>query len=189
MKNNKNLLEQKIQEVLNKLAQNNITPTPTLRKLSFKSKMGFGKYADLTVQEIINMQRTSYLRAIYYNLEGISFLDEVLEKLRIIGPDHDYTIPKPGKNIEYGEEIYHKLMSDLSFKVKSSIAKRHTKDNLQKIISVQKADKNSFSKDNLTRVNHGHQKLSENNTKKTIKISKTQLEKLITEEISKQIPK
>ena len=98
MKNNKNLLEQKTQEVLNKLAQNNITPTPTLRKLSFKSKMGFGKYADLTVQEIINMQRTSYLRAIYYNLEGISFLDEVLEKLRIIGPDHDYTIPKPGKN-------------------------------------------------------------------------------------------
>ena len=56
---------------------------PLLRTLSFKSKLGFGKYADMTVYEIINLDKSDYLRWIYYNVNGISFNNEVLFKIRI----------------------------------------------------------------------------------------------------------
>lgn len=156
-KNNyQTLLENKIQEVLDKLKKDNITSTPLLRKLSFKSKIGFGKYTDLTVQEIIDMERSSYLRAIYYNMEGISFTDDVLKKLRIITDKYDYTIPKPGKNPEYGEEVFNKLFNSLNFKIKSHLGKRLRGDVLKQTINNHKYDEKTYSKGNLTRINQGH---------------------------------
>lgn len=51
-----------------------------LRKLTLKSKMDTGRYENWTVAEILE-KNESYIPWCYYNLEKISFVDEVMEKL------------------------------------------------------------------------------------------------------------
>ncbi len=65
-----------------------------LRKMTAKSKIGFGQYTDLTIQEVIQLGVEHKLIAMYYNLGGIDFCDELKERLCITG---DRIIPKPGK--------------------------------------------------------------------------------------------
>ena len=64
-----------------------------LRKLTFKSIIGFGNYKDLTVQDLINLQREMELVQIYYNLAKIDYVPEVKEALCI---DERRSIKKPG---------------------------------------------------------------------------------------------
>lgn len=61
-----------------------------LRKLAWKSKLGFGKYADMTVRDIAIYCR-SYLAFVYYNCDMIDFADEIKQELQLI------EITKPGK--------------------------------------------------------------------------------------------
>jgi hypothetical protein len=37
------------------------------RVLTLKSRLGFGKYANNTIQEIVNLGKNQYLRWVYYN--------------------------------------------------------------------------------------------------------------------------
>lgn len=87
--------------------------TITLRKLSLKSIIGFGRYADLVVQDVINLSREDELIRMYYNLEKISFLDEVLSML---GITEKLRIEKPGKSPSFYQknkkEIYDNLRSN-----------------------------------------------------------------------------
>ncbi len=73
----------------------------TLRKLTFKSKIGFGKYENRTVQNLIDNRKHSKLIAMYYNYEKISFVDEVLKELRIT---EEYQINKPGVDKDMKEK-------------------------------------------------------------------------------------
>ena len=61
----------------------------TLRVLAPKSKMNFGKFADMTVKDAIIADR-DYLIWVYYHCSNISFNDEILNELEII------PIQKPG---------------------------------------------------------------------------------------------
>lgn len=56
-----------------------------LRKLSFKSKLNFGKHHYLTVEFILNNKREGdkYLRYVYFNYSNIDFLPDVLKALKI----------------------------------------------------------------------------------------------------------
>ena len=72
-----------------------------LRKLSFKSKIGFGKYENRTVEDLIRNRKHSKLIAMYYNYEKISFVDEVLKELRIT---EEYQINKPGVDKDMKEK-------------------------------------------------------------------------------------
>lgn len=66
-----------------------------LRTLTKKSKLGFGKYAEQTVETLTKTNRT-YLVWVYYNISGITFTDEILDNdLSIV-----HRIEKPGKNPE-----------------------------------------------------------------------------------------
>ena len=68
-----------------------------LRTLTFKSTLNFGKYADYTVQQVIDqnpIDGINYLVWVYYNSSNISFNIEVLSKL---GINEDIKIKKPGK--------------------------------------------------------------------------------------------
>ena len=68
-----------------------------LRKLTFKSTMKFGKYYDLTVQNILDLyghKGISYLAWVYYSSDKISFMDDVLDSLFIT---KDCRIEKPSK--------------------------------------------------------------------------------------------
>lgn len=68
-----------------------------LRKLSRKSTLNFGKYADYTVDQVLTqnpIDGINYLIWIYYNSSNISFIEDVLIQLGITA---DNRIDKPGK--------------------------------------------------------------------------------------------
>ena len=71
--------------------------TTALRKLSRLSVLKFGKYYDITIQNLINYRNVkayTYLTWVYYALAQISFLDDILDELGILPENR---IDKPGK--------------------------------------------------------------------------------------------
>lgn len=70
-----------------------------LRKMTLKSQMKFGKFHDLTIQDILNMDRGDYLVWVYYSCSSIDFDDEVLSKIGLL----TLRIPKPGNCKEFLE--------------------------------------------------------------------------------------
>jgi len=76
--------------------------TIRLRTLAEKSTMWFGKYEGQTVAQIISGGHSFYLRWIYYNIAGVSFNDEILNKIYV---PMEERIEKPGTNPEIGERL------------------------------------------------------------------------------------
>ena len=70
-----------------------------LRKLTEKSVFGFGKYNGLTIRQVLDLNHPQYLRWIYFNINEISFVDEILGEIKI---SENYRIKKPGANKELG---------------------------------------------------------------------------------------
>ncbi|MGB0887509.1 MAG: hypothetical protein ACPGSL_05250 [Vicingaceae bacterium] len=67
-----------------------------MRKLARKSRLGFG-YQDIkniTIQDIMIMNKHKQLINIYYGLDKITFMDDILEECGIM---EDARIEKPGK--------------------------------------------------------------------------------------------
>lgn len=81
---------------------------PLLRKLSLKSKLSFGKYQDNYVGQVLEYDH-SYLAFIYYNIAGLSFTDDILERLGIVDK---FVIEKPGTNIETFERFRSRMISN-----------------------------------------------------------------------------
>lgn len=130
-----------------------ITESITLRKLTYKSVLWFGKYADRSVQQIIDLKDSNYLTYIYFCIAGISFVDEILEKLSI---KNDWEIQKPGIDLEKHKlyiEYIHNGMLGIS---KIICENRHKSRRKAKLVSFLKTDKNKFTKGNLQSKNHGH---------------------------------
>ena len=85
----------------------------TLRTLTFKSTLNFGKYGDYTVQQVIDqnpIDGINYLVWVYYNSSNISFNTEVLTKL---GISDELKIKKPGKVIN--EKIFYFFRADVNW--------------------------------------------------------------------------
>lgn len=84
-----------------------------LRTLARKSTLKFGKYYDLTVQQVIDLRGVEGLKALrwyYYQASNISFNDEVLNEL---GIHEAIRIEKPGKCtepelVEYLKQVHRK---------------------------------------------------------------------------------
>ena len=73
-----------------------------MRKLTRKSRLGFG-YQDIkniTIQDIMMMNKHKELINIYFGLDKITFMDDILDEL---GITEDMRIEKPGKIIDYSE--------------------------------------------------------------------------------------
>lgn len=66
-----------------------------LRTMARKSTFHFGKFRDISVQQVINSDRTWYLVAVYYNMGNMSYQDDILDELGICG---ELKIEKPGSN-------------------------------------------------------------------------------------------
>ena len=75
---------------------------PLLRILTLKSKIKVGKYADYTVQELLNLGRTKILLSIYYKITSINYNQEVLDLLQLTS---EWQIDKPGANKEFYYEF------------------------------------------------------------------------------------
>jgi len=89
-----------------------------LRTLSRKSVLWFGKFEGLSVQQIIDMKRGQYLRWLYYNCQGVSFLNDVLEEIRI---NEYWRIKKPGIRPKKHDQLCQENRKKMSFKSKSHV--------------------------------------------------------------------
>lgn len=99
-----------------------------LRKMTRKSIIGFGNYKDLTVQNLMDLQKHDELLSIYYNLEKIDFDDDVKFELCL----YDYRqIPKPGKD----KSAYWKHRGKILFDI-ISFNKTYAKDNPNRFLKL-----------------------------------------------------
>jgi hypothetical protein len=124
-----------------------------LRTLTRKSVMSFGKYKGQIIDEILRLGMHHYLRYIYYNLDGITFIDEILRQINIFNDHHDYRIPKPGKDPEYGKEIENILVNQYKTVKTMSHYKRKAK---AREIGKRIVDAKKYGKGNLAWKNQGH---------------------------------
>ena len=125
-----------------------------LRTLSFKSIFWFGQYNGMSVNQLITIHKGSYLKWIYFNIEGISFTDEVLDKIKLFP---DVRIKKPGVYPEKWKE-YVLLQRKVSCGLEGHINKIRNKSRLRaRYVSTNKSNQKSyFKKSILQSKNQGH---------------------------------
>ena len=122
-----------------------------LRKMTLKSVFHSGVMQGLTVQQVIDQLRNTYLRWIYYNYSGITFTDDILDIINIRPEDR---ITKPGKNPEYGEQlqkIIHSRISKTSQEKNIRIASSRARARLKKMNKDLRNTKGA-----MQAKNHGH---------------------------------
>lgn len=133
--------------------ENIITDSISLRKLTEKSTLLFGKYRECKVQDLINSGQKQYLKWVYYNCSMITFNDEILEILKIT-PDR--MIKKPGVNREY----YKEFMDQYNTKVRgieSIVFKAKIKKRLAAKDAQRRArGKIKYSRNSMQWKNQGH---------------------------------
>jgi hypothetical protein len=123
-----------------------------LRTMTDKSVINFGQFKGQTVGEILRLGKKAYLRYIYYNIEGLSFVDDILHEIGILTDKHDDRIEKPGKDPELGKKVEDGFAKHTPFRVKS-----HYKSKLKaREIGKSIVDKRQFSKGKMSWKNQGH---------------------------------
>jgi hypothetical protein len=124
-----------------------------LRKLTEKSILKFGQYADVPICNLLELKKYSYLRWIYFNSSNITFFDNILFE---IGIPEDFFIEKPGVNSEFHKILTEQKRENLHFKTKKHLNKvfKYAKKNKQN--QLKNLDRINYSKSNLARKNQGH---------------------------------
>ncbi len=101
----------------------NSTYSVNLRKLTRKARLGFG-YQDIkniTIQDILIMNKHKELIKIYFGLDKITFMDDILEEL---GIDEKMRIEKPGKirDLEKRDKLIQKALVTVKARKKEEVA-------------------------------------------------------------------
>jgi ABC-type xylose transport system substrate-binding protein len=120
------------------------------RILTLKSKLGFGKYENITIDDIIKLQKDDYLRWVYYNYEFIDFMPEILDSIKI---SNEFRLVKPSKNPEMLVEINSTINKTRKFVY---LDNDDAKEKRRKIKNTFKSKNKFLSKEFLLRKNHGH---------------------------------
>jgi len=94
-----------------------------LRKLTRKARLGFGykEIKDVTIQDILIMNKHKELIKIYFGLDKITFMDDILDEL---GITEEMRIEKPGKIRDYSErdEVVKKALVSVKARKKEEVA-------------------------------------------------------------------
>jgi len=94
-----------------------------LRKLTRKARLGFGyqEIKNISIQDIIIMNKHKELIKIYFGLDKITFTDDILEECGIA---EDMRIVKPGKIKDYAERdiLVEKALVTVKSRKKEEIA-------------------------------------------------------------------
>lgn len=130
-----------------------------LRKMADKSVINFGTHEHLTVRDVLNLGDYTYIAWMYYSINGISFVDSILEEIGITG---DMRIEKPGtdqaKMGKWKQSLFDKIESE---EERMKLAKHLSK--VRKVVQVKAQcridNRAKMSAGYLQRANHGHQKL------------------------------
>ena len=78
---------------------------PSKRILTYRSKLGFGKWSDYSVEQLLKLGKIAVLIPPYYKLSSITYTEEILIEL---GITEQYRIEKPSIN----KEMYSKFVSE-----------------------------------------------------------------------------
>lgn len=136
-----------------------------LRKLAHKSVWTYGKYDEYTVENIL-ISNKKYLLWAYYNLEKISFIDEILDDFAKSYKNFKL-IDKPGKDPDYYKDVLSFSYNDLTKEQllnKLTANRLNGKESSNSLMTAYKKAKlkqaRSFrteylSKESLQSVNHG----------------------------------
>lgn len=122
-----------------------------LRKLTERSKMGFGRFSEQTVSTLLQTNK-AYLRWVYYNSSNISFMPEVLHELGI----ESHQIQKPGKNPLLGDEVK-KMFKDFSadLYVENNVKKCKRKNTARKMSDQAPIEFSAFTTTRFSKNNGG----------------------------------
>ena len=94
-----------------------------LRKLTRKSRLGFGykEIKEIRIQDILIMNKHKELIKIYFGLDKITFMDDILDELGIA---KDMRIEKPGKirDLEERNKIVAKALETVKEQKKIEVA-------------------------------------------------------------------
>mgnify|MGYP005991475597 CR=1 FL=1 len=94
-----------------------------LRKLTRKSRLGFGykEIKEIRIQDILIMNKHKELIKIYFGLDKITFMDDILDE---IGISEDMRIEKPGKikDLEARNKIVAKAVATVKERRKEEVA-------------------------------------------------------------------
>lgn len=134
--------------------------TVLLRTLALKSKLGFGKYPDYRIEQLIALRKQPYLRWLYFNASNISFMPEILLMIGLLEKEF---IPKPGVDRDAAERIMKNSIGHLATRIGAeeatkSIAKIRRKSKkaaIGKRIYAEQYVKSQNSKARLQARNHG----------------------------------
>ncbi|MCB9363040.1 MAG: hypothetical protein H6587_00580 [Flavobacteriales bacterium] len=94
-----------------------------LRKLTRKSRLGFGykEIKEIRIQDILIMNKHKELIKIYFGLDKITFMDDILDEL---GISEDMRIEKPGKikDLEERNKVVAKALETVKEQKKIEVA-------------------------------------------------------------------
>lgn len=124
--------------------------TLRLRKLTEKSILGFGKYTDLTVGNLLALGRTRELRWIYYHCSMITFMDDILDKISCYP---EYRIKKPGVNPDMHNILNARFDENITGITKNIVDSTRRKKLRMEIAQFKKRDNLYFTKGNMQRRN------------------------------------
>jgi hypothetical protein len=124
------------------------------RTLTRKSILGFGRFRNDTIQGLIDSGHADYLRFVYFYLNDITFVDDILKEIDVYRDNEfDFRINKPGANPGAIEEINKRIRTKEEQEKASRIARRAISKDIYSKINI---ERKVFSKSNLQRRNQNH---------------------------------
>ena len=123
-----------------------------LRVLTRKSKIGWGKFANNTVGELIESRQFNQLLWLYYHIQWLTYTDELLDELKIF---KEFRIPKPGINPDMHQK---RIVNFLNFATdgKGALIMYNRKRKKARFNLKMMEDKEVLRKQKLQAYNHGH---------------------------------
>lgn len=123
-----------------------------LRTLTRKSKIGWGKFPEMTVQQIMDAGYKYELIKLYYTIQTITYTEDILEELAIF---ERYRIPKPGVDKEMlAKKQYMRLDKRTNGKARFIQKANEKKRAVRRCEKVE--EEVNLSKAALQAINHGH---------------------------------
>lgn len=126
-----------------------------LRTMALKSKFDGGKYSNQTVEIVLKID-PNYIIWNYYNMEKISFIDDILEQ---VGIASEFRINKPGIDKAMVVKVFNRNIDKMSDgdKIRYLIAKKEHNKKVKKSMALNALaiDRLSFSKQSLRYANQG----------------------------------
>jgi hypothetical protein len=123
-----------------------------LRKLTEKSTLKFGQYHNVPLYNLLDLNRYTYLRWVYYNSSNITFMENILLRIGILESEF---IEKPGKNPDLFENVKVRIRSKMTYKGIKHLEKLTKIGNYNREKESRRIDKLNFSSINLRNTNHG----------------------------------